>query len=715
MIIKRIVIITLSIVVLALVAFGVHRILSSRKGIYTIDGISMVAKTDNRSFLIYQRGAFNEFFLTGVNIGATQPGSFPGELAISKETYLRWFQYIHDMHADVIRVYTTMMPHFYEALYEFNQTSKRPLYLMQGVWINEYDARELGDAFGDEGRLLETFIKDATDLVDIIHGQATLPHQYGFAYGTYTADVSPYVIGWILGVEWDPLFVVGTNSNNQTRPIYEGTYLSNTIEASPFERFLAEAGDRIITYEVENYNFMRPLSFTNWLTTDHLHHPNEPDEKEDMVSVNTENILASSSFISGLFAAYHVYPYYPEFMNYSLTYREHIDDRGNINPYQGYLKDLYDNHTKPVFVAEFGVPASRGKTHDAIHSGFNQGFLSEKAQGEAIAHMLQDIHDADYAGAFVFAWQDEWFKRTWNTMDFDISLRRPLWSNVQTNEQHFGLMAFDPGESGRIRHVDGDPSDWQDSHPVFSSSQLELHIAYDERYVYLYIHAESFDFEFDQLFIPIMTNRDQGNDAIKDTGISFSHAADFLIHIRGSESSVMLVDPYYDPFYFMYHELLNLLPPNPLYRTKNTGLFVSMYQALSAEIYLPQDDLIIPFSKHETGVLIYGNANPDHPDYHSLADFYVQDAHIEIKIPWQMLNISDPSSKMMLSDFYRENGFAHEPIEGMFIGAYHTSDPAIAYHIHMTTTTWEGWETPTYHERLKQSYFIVKEAFKQYR
>jgi len=707
--------ITILISIIAILSvFGIYIYRNARQNIYTIDGISMVSKTNNRSFLVYQKGKFNDFFLSGVNMGATIPGSFPGELAISKETYLNWFQQIHDMHSDVIRVYTTMMPHFYEALYEFNQTSKRPLYLMQGVWINEYDAKELNDAFGDHRRLLETFVKDTTDLVDIIHGNATLPHQYGFAYGIYTKDVSPYVIGWILGVEWDPQFVKSTNDNNLDITSYRGTYLSSAVNASPFEIFLTEVGDRIISYEVENYKFMRPLSFTNWLTTDPLTHPNEPDEKEDLVSVDTENIIASRFFKSGMFASYHVYPYYPEFMNYSSEYTNYIDETGNINTYKGYLADLYTKHTTPIFVAEFGVPASRGKTHDAIHSGFNQGFISEKEQGEMIVHMFKDIYDSNYAGAFVFSWQDEWFKRTWNTMDFDLPDQRPLWSNVQTNEQHFGLLALDPGENQRIRYVDGNPIDWLNDQPIYSNDQLELYTAYDERYLYIYIYAENYNFESDSLLIPISVKNNQGNSFIANSEISFSEYADFLITINGSQSSKIQVDPYYDPFYFMYHEYLRSLPINLSYRVKNTGLFIDMYQALSAEILLPESNQIIPFSKHETGRLIYGNANPNHPDYHSLSDFYFNDQNFEIKIPWQLLNVADPSTKTILSDFYINNAFEHETIENIYIGAYYTSNLNQNHFIEMISTSWDTWEMPSYHERLKQSYFIVKEAFKRY-
>ncbi len=75
-------------------------------------------------------------------MGSAIPGTFPGELAITKEMYLEWFRYIHEMNANVIRVYTTMMPHFYEALYTFNQSVSHPLILKQGVWLNEENIKK---------------------------------------------------------------------------------------------------------------------------------------------------------------------------------------------------------------------------------------------------------------------------------------------------------------------------------------------------------------------------------------------------------------------------------------------------------------------------------------------------------------------------------------------------------------------------------------------
>ena len=78
------------------------------------DEARYLAKVDGRDFAVFAEGRWQKKFLKGVNMGVAKPGAFPGEHAITKAEYLRWFQNISDMNADVIRVYTTQNPDFYD-------------------------------------------------------------------------------------------------------------------------------------------------------------------------------------------------------------------------------------------------------------------------------------------------------------------------------------------------------------------------------------------------------------------------------------------------------------------------------------------------------------------------------------------------------------------------------------------------------------------------
>ena len=703
------------IVILMILSVGGYLYQASEKRkamVYEEDGLQYVSKVVEKDFFVYQDGSWVKKFLKGVNLGAAKPGTFPGELAISKEEYLRWFKSIKDMNAEVIRVYTTMKPAFYDALYEFNKDAKTPLYLLQGVWVNEEDIASLHDAYAENETIKTNFIKDSKDLVDIIHGKANLPEKRGFASGKYTKDVSPYVIGWILGIEWDPYFVQGTNENNPAKNHYDGNFLY-TEGASPFEAFLCEAGDQVLTYESETFKMVRTLSFTNWLTTDPIDHTNEPYPQEDMSIVNMEHMKAKDNFTSGLFASYHIYPYYPDFLSYQKSYVEYKDVDGKINTYKAYLKDLMQQHTMPILVAEFGVPASRGKAHDSLYSDYNQGNHDEKEQGLIIKDLLGDIVDENYSGALVFAWQDEWFKRTWNTVDFDLADNRPLWSNPQTNEQEFGLMAFDPGEKKSVAYVDGDIEEWTDITPTVDNGKTSLSLNSDEKYLYLLVKTNGFDLEKDTLLIPIDSIDDQGNTMDKDSGLVFEKPADFLIEINGKDNSRILVDSYYDSYYFLYGEKLKMIENHPEYKQKDNGMFNPMMLCLSRAIYLPEDKRTIPFSSYETGKLVLGDANPLHETYNSLTDFAVKDGNVEVRIPWQLLNVMDPSTKSIMQDLYKNNSIQAEMISSMNVGVVELKNGEnLKEPVKMNPYTWNNWTVPTYHERLKPSYYILQEAFK---
>lgn len=672
---------------------------------------SFIAKVEGKDYYVYAEGKWEKKFIKGVNMGAAKPGDFPGDLAISKAEYLRWFKYISEMNAEVIRVYTTLKPDFYDALYLYNKTAKKPLYLMQGVWVKEEDIAELHDAYKDGERILNEFIKDASDLVDVLHGDSKLPIKNGFADGEYNSDVSEYVIGWILGIEWDPDFVNGTNINNLDKASYEGDYLY-TDNASPFEAFLCHVGDKVIEYETDKYGTQRPVSFSNWPTTDMLSHPNEPYEEEDFVSVNMEHIKAREIFKPGVFASYHIYPYYPEFMNYQRDYATFKDDDGKVNTYKAYLRDLMSHHTMPVLVAEFGVPASRGMAHLNIHMGYNQGYHDEKEQGIILEKLLQDIYDEGYCGGLVFAWQDEWFKRTWNTMDFDIPERRPFWSNTQTNEQEFGLLAFDPGIES-ICDVDGKVSDWEGDAPVYIGTNVNLYVKSDEKYLYLMLDTKDFDFNKDRIAIPIDTIDGQGNLKNISNNINFSRPADFMIEIYGQNKSRIWVDTYYDSFQYMYGEQLRLIPLNPSQKVKGSGIFSPIYLCLSKKLFLPQDKTNIPFLKYETGFLQYGSANPKDEGGNSLSDFCEKDEKIEIRIPWQLLNVTDPSTKSVFEDFHQTQKFSSQNIDGFHLGAGILKEGQANEMIEMGFYSWEPWDVPTFHERLKPSYYILQDAFRR--
>lgn len=677
----------------------------------TVSASLTPAVAADRKFFLTRNGSGSPVFLKGVNIGASMPGHFPGELAIAQSDYLRWFRQIYDMGANTVRVFTTLPPAFYDALHEFNRDKDRsPLYFMQGVWVNEEDIALYREAFGGDGKILNDFLADAKKLVDVIHGNAVLPPSPGHASGAYTRDVARYMAGWILGIEWEPRFVLRTNAAHAGMGDYDGSYL-RTVGAQPFEIFLATVGDQVIGYERESYGTERPLSFVNWVTTDTITHDNEPLADEDIASVDTEKIHAKPSFGSGLFASYNVYPYYPDMFSYQREYIDFVDETGKRNPYRAYLRDLIARHSQPVLITEFGIPSSRGKAHDNLVMGFNQGFADETTQGEQLASMLDDIRGEGYVGGLVFSWQDEWFKRTWNTMDFDNADMRPYWSNAQTNEQQFGLLSFDPGTEPLVR-LDGKGSEWPQEAPVSSQGDRRLYMLSDERYLYFMVRDLSRPLTGEKVVLPVDVNPASGS-----TGYgpyAFAAPADFVVTIDGSNSRIV-VHSYYDAYYYLYGERLNLIPRHPEYLTRDNPYFNPMMLPTSKRLYLPVDQVTVPFTAYETGMLKNGIGDPDHSAYNSLSDWYADGDTLEIRIPWQLLNFRAPSIGEIMGDIYlRDDIYPNGGLRGTTVAEIKAGvgSGAAGETIAMGTFDLKKWDLPTYHERLKKSYYIMKDKFR---
>ncbi len=400
-----------------------------------------------------------------------------------------------------------------------------------------------------------------------------------------------------------------------------------------------------------------------------------------------------------------MYPYYPDTMSYQKDYIKYKDESGKINTFEAYLKDLKTAHTMPIIIAEFGVSTSRGKAHESL-MGWNQGEMEESKAGEAIVEMFKSIYAQKYAGGIVFSWQDEWFKRTWNNEDFDNSERRPFWANYQTCEQFFGLLAFDPGEEKSVCTVDGDTSEWSEKDIVSSGKNATLSMKSDEGYVYFMVDTKNdFDFNKDEILIPIDTVANQGNTKMNSTKTSFSEAADFVIQIKGKKNSRILCDAYYDVFNYFYGYQGRNFAQNDKYAKKNTGIFNKMNMCTGFKITIPSTKQKVPFAYYETGLLHYGNADPKSKNYDSLSDFCEKDGKIEIRIPWQLLNFTDPSKGEIMSDFYERQSIVGKTFNGFTVGVG-IGETKINMDGKYTYTYWK--DNPTYHERLKKSYYILK-------
>lgn len=663
---------------------------------YEEGGVSYAFHTSGQHFERYNGYDFEKFYSVGVNIGSGKPNTFPGEMGILREEYLRWLEEIADMNANSIRVYTVLSPDFYDAFYIYNRSHEKKLYLFQGCWLDESILAESGDAY----MTIDEVKRDLKDLVDIFHGNAKIKPRTGHAGGVYTRDISNYVAGWILGIEPDAEMVMTTNKNHPEKTSYDGTCLM-CENVQPFETFWCEIGDYALSYETQNYRTQRMVSFTSWPTADVMSHPNDPmPEMEDAVSLSVEEIKSKENFKPGVFASYHIYSYYPNFMFEDLPYKYHVDENGNRNPYQAYLEDLKKHHEYPILVAEFGLPASRGVTHVNPITGYDQGHLNETEQGEKLVSMFKNIKDAGYAGALVFTWQDEWFKRTWNTMDYNEPDRRPFWSDVQTSEQHFGLMEFVSAELDPIPVIDGRREDWTAEDIVFDSgSGAKVYAKVDSSYFYIMTDIEGADYNESGNLVYFDIAPDYGGEVYGGKGLGC--AADYVLDINGKEQSRIMVHEQSDIYHYLYDE--HDPDVTKIFQESEDG-FGPLYLILDRKLYLPYTNTWVPVQRVETGALRFGTTDQSRDDFDSLTDFCYNGNIFEARIPWQLLGFRDPSRKMIQNNFLDTDILDGVPINGIKIGLITPEGNQ-----GRADFTWNNWEYAETKDRLRQSYYIIQD------
>lgn len=667
-----------------------------------------------------QGDSWEQFEIRGVDMGTGIPGHWSSDFAADRETYLRWFQAIKEMGANTVRVYTINPESFYDALYTYNIGNDDPLYLLQGVWVDEYAQNSHIDAF--DRSFAGAFLRDCKQAVDVIHGRKSIGTDAprNVAKGTFRNDISPWVIGYIIGVEWEPAVVSYTNDRYAADPEktqYRGEYLYTTEDASPFEAMLCYVGDGLLSYEMRKYGQQRLLAFSNWPSTDPFLYPEDIQRNlSKYCSVDTEHIRCTEQVLAGQFTSYHVYPYYPCYSNYLDDWSIYgISDKNDyllkdgLHSYRAYLHGLVQHHTMPVVISEFGVPSSRGMASRDEKLGYNQGGMSEQAQGEALAACYEDIMEAGCAGSCIFTWQDEWFKRTWNTMHA-VNLRRTCyWPDYQTNEQFFGLLSFDV--AGEIPCCnDGVLTEWSAEDLLSAEDGCELYVKSDLKYLYFRIHRPGMDFQNDSFFIPIDVTPKSGSTVCAENGMQFDRHADFLIRIHGREDSRILVQERYDALRSTYAMDVDgfdtyLAAGIP---EKASPLFTDIRLALQSPVGLLQrEDGKMTAESYITGKLLYGSGNPAESSYISHSDFYQAGDDIEIRIPWQLLNFSDPTSGEIHDDYYEQYGVGYLKIGEIYAGI--TCDDA-----ERTPVRLEEYRLPKFgnkpvtQERLKEAYYVMQ-------
>lgn len=637
--------------------------------------------TGQNQLTVWNGREYVPFFLKGMNLGISVPGTFPGQLAATRAQYGRWFKQIKEAGFNSIRIYTLHYPRFYQVLDSFNMANpQNPLFFFQGVWLNE----EMEGYANDLYYMTETFKAEIAENIDCVHGNKTIELRFGKAFGDYRVDVSMWNIGYIIGREIHPVEVNKTDEVNSENNSYHGSHLS-IQNATPTEAWLTEKLDYLVNYENSNYFTQRPVSVSSWPTLDPIVHNEEPNRTEDSEQIDLSKVELVNA-PAGFFISYHAYPYYPDFISEQSSYQPYEDDYGR-NSYKGYLTDLKSHYKNiPLIIAEYGVPSSWGIAHYSS-SGMNHGGYDEKAQGETNIRMLHTIQDVECGGGFQFAWIDEWFKRNWITDPIDYNPdRRILWNNIMAAEQNFGLIRY--SRNTELENIQS-----------FEASEHITHIKAAANYSFFEIEIglnNPLDI-LDNLWLALDTYRADLGESIIPTGDTLPYRSEFAINIK-THSSSLYVTQAYDVF-GIWH---GVSEPEQKYRsTVSDG---APWNIVRWKNNSGHSDIQYVGNLKQN----YGFQPPSSKDA-----ITIYDDKIHIRLPWSLINVVDPS-QMIVFDDDRTTPQKEEVLSDGFAISIKYKDQ-----IYKTESrySWEKWnyiKKDNLIEEPKVSYYVMKDRLHEF-
>jgi hypothetical protein len=632
--------------------------------------------TDSTHLTIWNGTDYEPFFIKGVNLGVAVPGTFPGEMAATREDYSRWFTMIQEAGFNCIRLYTLHFPRFYEVLDSFNTSHpSSPLYFMQGVWLEE----EYPGYSNDLYFLNNPFKVEIEENTDCVFGNRTIPARQGKAYGTYTTDASKWCMAFLVGREVYGDEVLTTDRMNPGVHQFSGKHFS-IANATPTETWFTSMLDYSVDYMKTRYGMQLPVSSSSWPTLDPMVHPEEVNRSEDSATIDLSKIQRINA-PAGYFISYHAYPYYPDFVGAQKSYQSYSDDYGP-NSYLGYLNDLKAHYPNvPLIIAEYGVPSSWAIAH-YTSSGMNHGGFDEYNQGLTDIRLLESIRTSGCGGGIQFSWIDEWFKKTWITDPIDYRPEsRILYQNVSAAEQNFGLVSYEKTvqKDTLIPFKVGQNISYLNSSVDYSFFNLEVGL------------KSPMDLP-GEMWIALDTYSSQLGESKLPTGETIPSRSEFALHLT-NYAAELYVTQAYDIFGIwhrfseptqLYHSIPTDGAPWNIVRVRNNSSFSEVQYIGNLQVNKGTQ----PVSSKDA-VTIY-------------------DQKISIKIPWFYLNVVGPDQRYVFNDYRSTTAKEDTVSDGFLPSVYYKQN----WYVPSKRFAWEPWNrvpSAASMEKKKTSYYVMKE------
>lgn len=676
------------------------------------DGTKLVSKVTEGQFAIYGNGKWNKLYVQGVDIGAGLPG---GATPDDPAFYADWFEKIAAMHANTLRVYALMPPAFYRALDTHNYTHPEDrLFVLQSIAIMppadgnfasaEYEATlrqavegtinaihgrgneaatepanaEVNGSSNDASGVKSGMESDSRTAVSAL-ASGTVPDT-----AIYQSDVSGYVLGYLIDPNLQQADTAKLDSSGAPSN-YTGEYVSAVTGSTCTEVWLASLLDRVHAYEQKSYGMQHPAGVVSRPALDRMYHDKfDPAGSKVGAVVDMNHIEASGKLAGGLFSAYDILPNQPGLLEGGSS-----QAKLSYDGYRTYLDAVTKQEAKhPVLISGIGLPTSGGFT--------------EAEQGEGLVSLLSLVKANGAMGGLVHEWTDQWGASSPLSSALMVPYNRSnLWHNKAEPAQNYGIIALDP------------PIPTAYSMTLRGADPLKtLALEADESYLYMRADFSKLpDFATNTIRLYLDTV-DRGNGEymfVPEVTENWS-GVEFEIRIEGSDRAELRVIPTYNASKGYYYTAVT-----------TNGLFERIERQLSPA-YVTRSGAKVQALQQDASTLTAG------PFHNGDNHFYIQDNTVQVRIPWSKLNISDPSSLLVLSDATHQ-GLTEQKdtlsvrlTEGVVpsLVVMNKGTNKVQYHFPESPTSsgyktfrWHTWDVPQYEQRAKSSYDRLAQAWGQ--
>ena len=537
---------------------------------------------------IYTEDGFKEFNIKGFNINGEAPGDERYEYSRDYSFYAELLETLGNTGGNCVRTYDLLPPEFYRALCEYNSSAESPIYLIQGIMTPP--VIDPKDSFGE----IEAIKQNIAGTIRAVHGEGDIKGNGTRENSAYSYNAAPYLIAYIIDPGLDAEASDAILSGEQAKADYSGRYLSAASNGA--EALAAGLADYALDYMKSSYGCMQPVSVTSgaerlegaeWLEGQHA-------------GFNLSDISVSEAAADLYFTSVSLGSDDRILLDNSEAFSSEYSDASGAFAWGGYIAQVKQLCSGTVLIDKAGLSTSS----DTFEQEASVNGLSETEQGEGIVRMLRAADDTGYAGMLIADLNDNWSAVSEQSAGYTLPASASgLWQDTTVRAETTGIVAAESVQS------DSPAIQLNDNGEKSLIRQMQL--SYNEAYVYITVLLkDDIDYDENELIIGIDTYQRNDGEYYYDSAYyaNSQSGMEYAVKFESKNSASLYVASSYN---------------------RSTGNYTSK------ESYTADYDIV--------SVLNYGNFTS------SNTHFYQTGVTVRIRIPWAMLNFTNPSSALVIS------------------------------------------------------------------